>query len=67
MEINGAVNESFLNVVSEYVPMVPHWEIGTVNNDSDVAVPSDKNSQNKDADNNTFYKCTLCDYGTKKR
>ena len=32
MEIDGTLDESFLSVISEDAPMVPHWEIGTINN-----------------------------------
>ena len=30
-DMDGTLDESFLSVVSEDAPMVPHWEIGTIN------------------------------------
>ena len=65
MEIQGDLNELFLSVVSEDAAMLPHWEVDAINNKKSEAVQSD--TQEKDPNNNTFYKCDLCDNGEKKR
>ena len=67
MEIDGTLNESFLSVISEDAPIIPHWEIGTVNPGVEVAEPLDKSPDNKDTTNNTLYECTICDYATKRK